>query len=97
METQLRSKWTIDQEIQVYIVFHTTRRLDVDNLSAGTNKVLLDALKNTHILPDDSPKYLRKITVASEKSLLDHDWTTIYIVKRSDKRDYIPEMLMNKE
>lgn len=96
METQLRNKWTIKEHVQLYIVFHTTRRLDIDNLSAGTNKVIIDALKNTHILPDDSPKYLNKLTVATEKTNLDHDWTTLYIVPRSDIHNYIKEMMENK-
>lgn len=93
LEEQLRGKWSFSEEIQLLFVFHTTRRLDIDNLAAGNIKVILDALKKTHVLPDDSPRYIKRITSVSIKTDNPTDWTELYVLLRSDKTDYAMEIL----
>lgn len=93
LETQLRNRWVFNEEIQLLFVFHTTRRLDIDNLASGTIKVILDGLKKTHVLPDDSPKYIKKITSVCVKTDDPYDWTELYILLRSDNTNKITEIL----
>lgn len=96
LESQLRGRWTFTEEIQLLFVFHTTRRLDIDNLAAGNIKVILDALKNTHVLPDDSPRYIKRIASVSMKTDSDEDWTELYIMlSTSDIRNIAKEIKTN--
>lgn len=93
LEDQLKNRWSFTEEIQLLFVFHTTRRLDIDNLAAGNIKIILDALKNTHVLPDDSPKFIKKIVSVSTHTDNPTDWTELIILLRSDTYDYLPEII----
>jgi Holliday junction resolvase RusA-like endonuclease len=83
IEGQIKGRHRINLPVRLHVIFHTTRRLDLDNITAGTMKVILDGLKATHILPDDSPRWIRRMTVASEKSVTGSDWTEL-IIDRCD-------------
>jgi Holliday junction resolvase RusA-like endonuclease len=48
--------------VWVYVVyFERDKRRDVDNIAAGGNKVLMDAMKNHGLITDDSPKYIEQV------------------------------------
>lgn len=49
--------------IQLEIVYtEPNKRRDIDNVTGFGNKVILDALQHAGIIPDDSPRFVNKIT-----------------------------------
>jgi hypothetical protein len=53
--------------VALSLVYHGSGKRDLDNMDAHARKVILDALVQAGVIPDDGPKYVRALAARFKK------------------------------
>lgn len=62
------SHQALDRSVEIQFIFNVKRQIDVDNC-AGTVKMIIDYLREWGLLKNDSPEFVKKISIEVRQSM----------------------------